>query len=162
VTGDLRQKLEKLQTGNGPADSRPLIEELLETDLPRLQQDLAVRREELDVTPPAMLPMQAQASTPTPVRAIRDGFQKYTKLSSVPILAIYAVPHDYGPMIANDPGRAAFEAHDEATFGAQATAFEKGVHSARVVRLPHANHYVFRSNEEDVLREMNSFLAGIK
>jgi hypothetical protein len=76
VTGDLRQKLEKLQTGNGPADSRPLIKELLETDLPRLQQDLAVRREELDVTPPAMLPMQAQASTPMPVRAIRDGFQK--------------------------------------------------------------------------------------
>ena len=31
--------------------------------------------------------------------------------------------------------------------------------SARLVRLPHANHYVFRLNEADVLREMNAFLV---
>jgi hypothetical protein len=30
-----------------------------------------------------------------------------------------------------------------------------------VVRLPHANHYVFFSNEEDVLREMNAFLGSL-
>jgi hypothetical protein len=35
------------------------------------------------------------------------------------------------------------------------------VPSARVVRLPHANHYVFRSNEADVLREMNAFFASL-
>ena len=34
--------------------------------------------------------------------------------------------------------------------------------SAHVVVLAHANHYVFRSNEADVLREMNSFLAGLQ
>jgi hypothetical protein len=28
--------------------------------------------------------------------------------------------------------------------------------------LPHANHFVFISNEEDVLREMNAFLSGLK
>ncbi len=62
----------------------------------------------------------------------------------------------------NDPAvRAAFEARDEASTGAQAKAFESGVPSARVVRLPHANHYVFLSNEADVLREMNAFLAGL-
>jgi non-heme chloroperoxidase len=27
--------------------------------------------------------------------------------------------------------------------------------------LPHANHYVFRSNEPDVLREMNAFIASL-
>jgi non-heme chloroperoxidase len=27
--------------------------------------------------------------------------------------------------------------------------------------LPHANHYVFLSNEADVLREMNAFLATL-
>jgi len=43
-----------------------------------------------------------------------------------------------------------------------AKAFENGVPSARVVRLPHANHYVFLSNEADVLREMNAFLATLK
>jgi len=30
-----------------------------------------------------------------------------------------------------------------------------------VVRLPHADHYVFRSNEADVLREVNAFIAGL-
>jgi pimeloyl-ACP methyl ester carboxylesterase len=160
---ELRHKLEKLEMGNGPPDSRPLIKELLETDLPRLQRDLQAKQKELDATPPTMLAMQAQAGTSMTVRAIVEGFQKYTQLSSVPILAVYAVPHDFGPMLANDAsGRAAFEAQDEVTTGSQASAFEKGVPSARVVRLPHANHYVFRSNEEDVLREMNSFLAGIK
>jgi non-heme chloroperoxidase len=41
----------------------------------------------------------------------------------------------------------------------QAKAVEDGLPDARVVRLPGANHYVFLSNEADVLREMRSFLA---
>jgi len=50
---------------------------------------------------------------------------------------------------------------DLAHFGALADAFEKGVPTARVVRLPHASHYVFLSNETDVLREMNAFLGTL-
>jgi hypothetical protein len=45
--------------------------------------------------------------------------------------------------------------------GAQASAFQNGVPSSRVVRLPHANHFVFFSNEADVLREVNAFIAGL-
>jgi hypothetical protein len=30
-----------------------------------------------------------------------------------------------------------------------------------VITLPNANHFVFLSNEDDVLREMRSFLAGL-
>ena len=41
-------------------------------------------------------------------------------------------------------------------------AFESGLPAARVVRIPNANHYVFLSNEADVLREMNTFIAGLK
>jgi non-heme chloroperoxidase len=41
----------------------------------------------------------------------------------------------------------------------QAKAIEDGLPSARVVRLPGANHYVFLSNEADVLREMRAFLG---
>jgi non-heme chloroperoxidase len=33
--------------------------------------------------------------------------------------------------------------------------------SARVVRLRHADHYVFLSNEAEVLREMNAFLGSL-
>jgi hypothetical protein len=32
---------------------------------------------------------------------------------------------------------------------------------AHVIALPNANHFVFLSNEADVLREMRSFLEGL-
>jgi hypothetical protein len=90
-----------------------------------------------------------------------NGMQKYTKIPA-PILAIYAVPHDRGPLANPDQtARAAEEARDEATTGGQAKAFESGLPSAKVVRIPHADHYVFRSNEADVLREMNAFISGL-
>jgi len=146
---------------SGPVDNRPTIKELL-AELPRFERNLQARQKELDAMPPALL---ATASGPAPSvpRAIMAGGQKYTSLSAVPILAIYALPHDPGPFVANEPAaRAAREAEDLETTGVQAAAFEKGVPSARVVRIPHANHYVFRSNEADVLREMNAFLAGLK
>ena len=57
--------------------------------------------------------------------------------------------------------RAAAEARDLASTGAQAKAFEHGVPSARVVRLAHANHYVFRSNEADVFREIQAFIGKL-
>jgi pimeloyl-ACP methyl ester carboxylesterase len=156
---DLRRKLDQL--ANGPVDNRPTIKELL-VDLPRFEANLQARQKELDSMPPAML-AQARLPQPRVPRAIMAGAQKYTNLSSVPILAIYAVPHDLGPLAPADPAaRAAREAQDVETTSTQAAAFEKGVPSAKVVRLPHANHYVFRSNEADVLREMNAFLSGLK
>jgi hypothetical protein len=44
----------------------------------------------------------------------------------------------------------------------QAKSIEDGLPSARVVRLPGANHYVFLSNEADVLREMRAFLSRLQ
>lgn len=57
--------------------------------------------------------------------------------------------------------KAAMEARDEESTGAQAKAFEAGLPTAKVIRIPHADHYVFRSNEAEVLREMDAFLAGL-
>ncbi len=37
-------------------------------------------------------------------------------------------------------------------------AFAAGVPSAKVVCLPNVNHYVFRSNEAEVISSMNDFL----
>lgn len=110
--------------------------------------------------PPALL-AQASSSMSEAAQAIQTGEQKYTNIP-VPILAIYAVPHDLGPIPGVDAtARAAFEASDEATTGAQAKAFESGLPTARVVRLPHANHYIFFSNETDVLHEMNAFIENL-
>jgi pimeloyl-ACP methyl ester carboxylesterase len=102
-----------------------------------------------------------RSPTPGPFAAIIAGTQKYTNIP-VPILAIFAIPSYFGSMAANDPTiRAAFEASMKASIEAQAKAVESGLPSARVVRIPNADHYVFQSNEADVLREMNAFIGSL-
>lgn len=87
--------------------------------------------------------------------------QRYTNIR-VPVLALFALPHDPGPYSRDDPAaRATFQAQDLVSTGAVANAFESGLPYARVVRLPNAGHYLFLTNEADVLREMNIFLAGL-
>lgn len=152
---DLRRKLDQLQPGKGAPDPSHLIEELLSTSLPGLERDLKEMQKNLAQSPSALPP-----ALPPISQAIMAGMQKYTDIR-VPALAIYAVPHATGQPYKDDAERAAAEARDEANTGAQAKAFESGVPSARVVRLPHANHYLFFSNEADVLREMNAFLGGL-
>ncbi len=155
---ELRQKLEHLIPGKGPSDQKPLIQELLQTILPQFEKELQERQKDLQAMPAP--PSPPQPAGVTPAQAILAGQQKYTDIR-VPALAIYAVPHDLGPIVKDATAKAAAEARDLVSTGGQAKAFESGVPSARVVRLPHANHYVFRSNEADVLREMNAFLASL-
>jgi len=69
-------------------------------------------------------------------------------------------PHDLGPSD-HSAARAASEAHDFRTTENQVKAVETQVPEAHVVRVAHANHYVFVSNEQDVLREMNSFITKL-
>jgi pimeloyl-ACP methyl ester carboxylesterase len=161
---DLEKRLAQLHPGNGPVDSRPLIKELLESTLPGFERDLRDQVKALEAMPPALLAAQSAQATAldVPTREIMIGMQKYTKIPA-PILAIYAVPHDRGPLPGlDDKARAAQDARDEETTGAQAIAFESALPTAKVVRIPHADHYVFRSNEADVLKEMNVFVAGLK
>jgi non-heme chloroperoxidase len=105
--------------------------------------------------PPSQPPQREIA---TVQEALRAGRQKYTRID-VPILAIYALPHERG--ITDPAKRAEADARDLAFQGAMAKAFEKGLPSARVIWLAHADHSVFRSHEADVLREMNAFIAGL-
>jgi len=55
---------------------------------------------------------------------------------------------------------ASAESRDEAIGEAQARAFEAGVPSARIVRLPYANHRLF-INENEFLGQMNSLLGSL-
>jgi pimeloyl-ACP methyl ester carboxylesterase len=96
-----------------------------------------------------------------PAAQMIAGEQKYTEIP-VPILAIFAVPHTPPPAIReNLAAVAAFEARDEAAAGAQAKRFQAVLPSARVVRLRHADHYLFLSNEADVWSEMTAFLSSL-
>ena len=158
-SNELRKKLDLLSANMGSDDEKRLVRELLQTSLPRFEKDLQEELKDLQVqepSPAGSVPPQMLAV----FQAIGAGEQKYTDIRA-PALAIYALPHA-GEAVSNDPAaRAAADARDLLTTGAQAKAFESGVHSARVVRLAHADHSVFISNEADVLREMNAFLSTL-
>jgi pimeloyl-ACP methyl ester carboxylesterase len=100
--GDLNIDLAELQKElglmqHGPNDTRPIIKELLETTLPGIERDLKEEQSFLQTLPPDML-VGSSASMPAPSQAIIAGERKYTMIR-VPILAIFAVPHDMGPSI---------------------------------------------------------------
>jgi non-heme chloroperoxidase len=156
---DLQKKLAQLEPGKLPRDPSDLVRDLLESSLPIFERDLREMQKNLAAVPP---PSTEPPPTPFADVAVRVGAQKITDIR-VPILAIFAVPHALPANLKDDPAAgAAFEARDEAFVSGQAKAFETGLPSARVVRLPHANHYVFFSNEAEVLREMNAFMEGLR
>jgi pimeloyl-ACP methyl ester carboxylesterase len=155
---DARAQLAQLIPGMVSAEQEARIEELLQATLPRLEKDLREQLDMLQTTPVPPMPPQI----PPVVLAVMAGERKYTEIH-VPVLAIFAVPHDQGPTPQSDPAaRAAAEARDVATTGSQADAFAQGIPSARVVRLPHASHYVFLSNEADVVRELDAFVGTLR
>lgn len=75
------------------------------------------------------------------------GSERYTKIAP-PSLALFA-PGSAGAAVAP-------------VQDAQITAFEKGVPSARVVRVPGANHFLFLTNEATVLSEIDAFMRALK
>lgn len=174
---DLQKKLVQLQPGKQARDLKQLIRELLDTDLPRFEKDLQSTQIILQSVPPPMNPQPDAADRAsfasyrawqsrafgiaTPESELRQNFeatqtggvgnprrkstaadevlageQKYVDIR-VPVLAIFA------------------------NGGPQADFLEKTVRSAHVVRIPHASHSIFLSNESDVLREMRDFLANV-
>ena len=98
--------------------------------------------------------------------AIMTAGTKYTSIP-VPALVVFAIPHVQDAWMTASPDPALRKAADaffttvDALAEKQAKALEDGVPTARVVRL-RGLHYVFLSNEGDVLREMRGFLAGLK
>jgi len=156
---DTRDRIEQLLPNNGyPSGHKQAIEGLL-ASLPQLEKDLQNQLKLLQAIPSpttdAPPPPSASAFS-----AIFSGEHKYTAIKAR-CLAIFAVPHDpnSGALLPTDPAHhAAAVAADLERTTNLANAFEAGVPSAKVVRLPNADHYVFNSNEAEVLHAMNDFL----
>jgi hypothetical protein len=97
---------------------------------------------------------------------IMTSSKKYANVP-VPALAIFAIPHVPETWMTKSADPAIHNAAD--TYFAridllaekQAKMFETGVPGARVIRL-RGMHYIFLSNESDVLREIRSFLSALK
>jgi pimeloyl-ACP methyl ester carboxylesterase len=96
-----------------------------------------------------------------------EGMKKYADIP-VPTLAIFAIPHaipkwaDESPDPKVREAAQAFSAAVDSLTIRQAKAFEDGVPTAHVVRLSNVDHYIYLSNEADVLREINSFLSTLQ
>lgn len=159
---ELRKKIDRLVNGTGSPDPRPLVADLLQS-VPQFESDLQKAQENLQTmpAPPKAAAEPPEPEVPYPLRAIPAGMQKYTSVD-VPVLAIFADPHAFAGLFENDPaGRAKAEAEDSARIEAQAKAVEKEAPSSHVVRVAHATHNIFMSNEADVLREINSFMGNL-
>jgi pimeloyl-ACP methyl ester carboxylesterase len=153
---ELRQSLDQLT--NVPAvrrgEVKPLIDALLQKSLPEFAKDLTIAQMEMKAMPPA----PPVANDPLAVKvndAILGGVRKYTVIKS-PVLAFYALPHAM-PENAPPAMKAFLQAQDALT-AVHANDFEAGVAGSHVVRLANADHYVYRTNEADVTREMNAFM----
>jgi non-heme chloroperoxidase len=142
-------------------EQKTAIKHLLEVTLPRIERDLQEGQKSL-----ADLPDSTPDPPDTPaIRinvAIMKGAQVYGGIKS-PVLAVFADPHSLGSRGPADPDKkAAMIAKDHEQTTAQADAFQGGNPAAHVVKIPNADHFIFRSNEAEVLREVNAFLASLK
>jgi non-heme chloroperoxidase len=150
---EVRKHIDALQAG---AVLEPQLVENMSRSVEDLDKDMQELKKEIAMMKPPYPP------PPPPIGlAMHFGEQKYTRIS-VPILAIVVCPHKFNGAISNDSkDKAAMVADDLSRCTAQADAFAAGVPSAHVVRLPNTDHYVFRSNEAEVIREMNTFLEKL-
>lgn len=102
--------------------------------------------------------------------AITAGMRKpdYSRIR-VPVLAFFALPEPledqirrYQPQSAEERAAMTQVYAADVDYAKRAIGrLQDGVPGARVVELAGANHYVFLSNESDVLREIRLFLAGL-
>lgn len=152
----LRDELGQFTGGARPSDPAKSLDETL-ADMHRVEGELEQQKKEMaDVPPPP-----AGQKPPAIGTAIISGEERFDTIH-VPALVIFADPHDLGNMMRDNPkARAAMQASNDRETERQAVAFERQVPSAHVVRIPNANHYVFRSNEAQVIDQMNAFIISL-
>lgn len=153
IAGDVREDLAMLISAQ-PSEARRLIAKLL-ADLPRLQRGLKWYEAAIEGEPDD--PRTGQTAEE---KAIQDALVRGARVHGglkLPVLSIAADP----PMCEPNCASAASLAYAAAT-AAQTADFAKATPSATVVRLPHASHFIWKSNPEDVVRAMNSFLAKLQ
>lgn len=160
VTIDLNEtirRLDEIRIGSAadPAQRRQAMQALADTALPKLIERL---RWELSQPVPAGRGPQPMNRV---TRAIFAGQRKYTTIHG-PVLAIAAAPLEAPPGFEKDSLMRAMVAEVDAETEKQVAAFARGVPQARVVRIPRASHFIFRSHEAQVLREIRAFIAELR
>jgi pimeloyl-ACP methyl ester carboxylesterase len=141
------------------AERTAMVRQLADTTLPVLIRDLRLWADDLATAPNATERPKDLHRDPV-VSAIFAGGQLYTQIRG-PILAIYVAPRPWRAEETDSASRAKADSMSLAFRMPQINAFRRGVPQARVVTLAHANHYVWRSHEADVLRELRAFIDAL-
>ena len=101
-------------------------------------------------------------ASPDAARHIFEAPEHFTTPIPVPILAVMGYPQSKGfAFHADTPQMIAAAAAADADQARQIDAFERGQPTATVLRIANANHYIFISNEAQVLEAMDKFLAAL-
>jgi len=154
---EIIRQLDRLRFGSGASSQERwhVMAALADTTLPGLQKWLNALLKE----PPPQAARGPRPMARAPY-AVISGQRKYTHVGA-PVLAIFASPNEAPPGAENDPAMRAAIAEADSLSALQVDAFERGVPQARVLRIPRASHFVFRSHEEQVLREIRAFLESL-
>lgn len=152
----LQEMLQNIIPGKIPRDNVKSLKEIQE-QLKLVDREIT---EYLPLLTPAMTAPGPRPDPPPYLYALFSGQESFPTVNT-PTLALFAVPHDFGPPD-NSPARAQLETRDLRITEYQVKAFETQVPTARIVRMPHASHYIFVSNEGDVLREIDAFISTLK
>ena len=153
IAAEVRRDLARLSTAQ-PSDGRKLVEKL-RRDLRRLYDGLNWYEKALEGEPDR--PAEFQAGPRMALQAaLMNGFRIYSRIDA-PILSIVAVP----PKCTTDCGTRSY-LNRAADAAIQADDFAKLNPDARVVRLPHAGHFIWKTNPQEVEREMKAFMARVQ
>jgi non-heme chloroperoxidase len=151
MRNSIKKKIEEIEAGG--VDEQEKLREL-EIAIAGFETVLHQSNEDVKTMPP--LPPRSPIGA-----ALNFGVEKYTSIP-VPALAIIACPHAWSHFFPNNPERrAARLAADRAACSAWAESFARGFPTARVVRIPNADHYVHRSNEAQVIDEMKKLVSTL-
>jgi len=130
----------------------------LMANLERVEREIKAQQQHTGSLPPTAV---SPRMTPD-LFAIMEGRESF-KTIHAPALVIFA--DDDNPVSGGDDAQSRASATRNALQRSnreqQIAAFQQQVPSAHVVRLAHADHYVFRSNENEVLRDIDAFVATL-
>ncbi|MGB6984880.1 MAG: alpha/beta hydrolase [Candidatus Aquilonibacter sp.] len=93
-------------------------------------------------------------------KAVLGGKRDFKGPIDVPILAIFANPHDDDCMAKTPAAKAAAKKND-ARDTKQIDGFRRGLPHAKVIVIPCADHFVYESNTDAVLRDINAFMNAL-
>ena len=137
-----------------PSRTRALIAEIRAT-MPLVDKELAAKSGQLPAKDPPSATAAAAAPRAQVGAAIVANAHPYNGIKP-PLLLMPAYPVKCAPNCDTPYAKLVFAAVQQ-----QVAFLAARYPEARIVKLPYADHFIWRSNPDDVMREMNAFMDGL-